>query len=284
MSTDYAAETLLEAQTDEELPEANQIPVMPVCVTEKVITDEVTPQDYVTSTLVISTGTKNDHGLGIEELLPADPLRVLARIFSADQDIVICHSRAQASDPGNAAPAGGALTTPLSVSISGTNTNPGINGIIAQITAAQLAAVAPAPSLWAITWTVGLEGTVTAADADNMKICSPAGTSIGPSPARFNGVIGTYPQPGFQFLPPSQAGNSISVQAIAAASGAAAVYTAQIVATLLSPSAPLGVLNPSGALLLRGVERQIRTTRRLWVAATSPSLTRIAISVERRQP
>ncbi len=98
---DYATTELLERETDEELPGASQIPTMPVCVTEKVITEPVTPQAFTTHTILLSTATISTEGNGIDELLPKDELRVRATVLAVDQDIVICHSKAQAGSPSN---------------------------------------------------------------------------------------------------------------------------------------------------------------------------------------
>lgn len=103
--SDYAATELLETETGDELPagEEVQIPVIPVCVTEKVIAEIVTPQEFTTHTISLGTGSVTSEGNGIDELLPQDELRVRATILAIDQDIVICHSKAQAGDPANSA-------------------------------------------------------------------------------------------------------------------------------------------------------------------------------------
>ena len=69
--------------------------------------------------------------------------------------------------------------------------------------------------------TVGLEGTVAAGDADNMKAVNGANTLEHFS---FPGVVGEYPQDTFQFT--SDGATATQIKAVAAASGAAAIYDA----------------------------------------------------------
>lgn len=111
---------------------------------------------------------------------------------------------------------------------TGVVTNPAANGTIASINAATLQGVAPQGTIFAVNWTVSLQGTVTAADANNMALESPANTikELG----IFPGVVGDYPQQGINITP----GNfGIFVQAVGAASGVSAVYAAQLTATPL---------------------------------------------------
>jgi len=125
-----------------------------------------------------------------------------------------------------------------SVTASGNVTDPGATTTIASISAAALTAVAPAGSLWNVQWTASLQGTVAAGDQDNMQLNSNlASKQVGVFPAQ----VGNYPQTGVTFAVPSGAG--ILVQSIAAASGASAIYGAQITATYV----PTTSLIPSTA-------------------------------------
>lgn len=122
--------------------------------------------------------------------------------------------------------------TGLTVQGTGVVTNPGASTIIASLSAANLLLAAPIGTLWAITWSVGLQGTVTAADANNMRLLMPIATTQ--MNAIYPGVVGQFGQPNINLQPAS--GNNITVATIAASSGAAAIYTAQIVATpLIAP-------------------------------------------------
>jgi len=126
----------------------------------------------------------------------------------------------------------GSVGGPVSQSAEGSGVvvNPGASVVIANISAAQLTAIAPLGGEWLITWKVSLQGTIQAGDANNMKLTSPLNTTL--LNAVMQGVAGEYPQNAVtQFIP---AGQGINVQAIAAASNVAATYGAEITATLVS--------------------------------------------------
>lgn len=130
-----------------------------------------------------------------------------------------------------------AVTAPTTnyptVTASGNITDPGASTTIASISAASLTAVAPAGSLWQVQWMASLQGTPGAGDQDNMQLNSNLATKqIGIFPAQ----DGNYQQLGATFVVPAGAG--ILVQSIAAASGATAIYGAQITATYVQ-TAPL---------------------------------------------
>lgn len=115
-----------------------------------------------------------------------------------------------------------------SVTASGNVTDPGATTTIASISAAALTAVAPAGSLWQVAWIASMQGTVAAGDQDNMQLNSNLATKqVGVFPAQ----VGNYQQLGVAFTVPSAAG--ILVQSIIAASGATAIYGAQITATYM---------------------------------------------------
>jgi hypothetical protein len=137
-----------------------------------------------------------------------------------------------------------AVSSPTAVGAN-TFTNPGAGQAIASISAATLQAIQPGTGLWLVTWMASLQGTVLAADANNMGVFS---NLIDRELGIFPGVVGDYAQTPFQFVMANTA-SGFTVQAIAAASGAAATYGAQIVAT------PLGY---DGLFLLVGSRRQVQ--------------------------
>jgi hypothetical protein len=267
MSTDYAARELLEAETDEELPGANTPPTLPVCVTEKVVTEEVTPQDCVTTTITLSTTTTTSEGTGIAELLPADPLRARATILPVDEDIVICHSRAQANDAANQA--GSSIATVNA--FGATAANPAAGTTVA--TTASL----PAGTYTVMVW-LGLGGTVNAGDGSNMQL-QVGGTVIGTLLYNGSTTAVQVAQGPFTVVVPA-GGATVSVVTINNAANVAAIYRAQIIAT---PAANT-VASPNGAYQPARIPREIRTTRRMWVAAVTANPTRISVITERRQP
>src|SRR5260221_2808086 len=75
---------------------------------------------------------------------------------------------------------------------SGSVLNPAANATIANISAAALAAVAPAGTLWNVSWLAELQGTIGAGDAHNMYLSSPLNTIR--QQGEFPGVVGVYPQ------------------------------------------------------------------------------------------
>src|SRR5258707_4426599 len=77
---------------------------------------------------------------------------------------------------------------------SGSVLNPAANATIANISAAALAAIAPAGTLWNVSWLAELQGTIGAGDANNMYLSSPLNTIR--QQGEFPGVVGVYPQEG----------------------------------------------------------------------------------------
>ena len=126
-----------------------------------------------------------------------------------------------------------ALPSAAPVAASGNAVNPVANQTIANISAAQLAAVAPVGTLWQVQWIPTLEGVVAAGDANNMYLSSPL--NVVKQQGEFPGVVGSYPQLGFSFVPGA---SGINVQANANASGAGAIYAAEITATPLLSGTP----------------------------------------------
>lgn len=148
---------------------------------------------------------------------------------------------------------------------AGTATNPGAGGTIATISAAALTALSPGGGLYQIQWLASLQGTVAAGDANNMRLTSPAGTGV--ENGIFPGVAGSYPQePVTLFVP---AGQSINVQAIGAASGASAVYGAQISATLLPGSGDAVTLSKVSPTGLNNVLHQFTAAQPDWQLSSS---------------
>lgn len=166
-------------------------------------------------------------------LLPTSlPTRILNRSLRRHRAFL----RVNASQPTGNVP---------SVTVEGTATNPGAGGIIASISAAAIAAAGiPNGALVVVQWQVSLQGTVTAADADNMRIASPLGTLK--EVALYPGVVGNYPQDPFNMV--WNTGNDVTVTATAAASGASAIYGAQISLSLANPTSG-GQANTDGILL-----------------------------------
>lgn len=132
------------------------------------------------------------------------------------------------------------------VQASGSVTSPTASQIIASISAANLAAVAPPGTWWEVNWTVELGGTVGAGDSNNMELVCPI-TTVREN-GIFPGVVGVYPQTGTSF--PVLSGNNISVLAIAAGT-VGAIYSAQISAT------PLNAANNTGLFLADSLQMKI---------------------------
>src|SRR5215469_4075105 len=98
--------------------------------------------------------------------------------------------------------------------------NPGAGATILNITGlSQL-------TTYNVQWNVTLSGTVTSGDSNNMQL---SGLGLNNAPTAFYpGVVGTYPQPTIQVTPFL---TTATVKSIAAASGAAAGYSAQTIFT-----------------------------------------------------
>ena len=113
-------------------------------------------------------------------------------------------------------------------------------------------------------WTVGLEGTVTAADADNMKLVGPGLVQK----ATYPGVVGEYQQNVVDFT--ADGTHVVSINAIAAASGASATYNASLSVVPINVQVPftlqLGdriwnlVLPPSGFMTLSSLRVSLART------------------------
>lgn len=111
---------------------------------------------------------------------------------------------------------------------SGSVTSPGAGATIASISSVALLAAAPAGTLWIVQWTVGLDGTLAAADRNNFQLTSPLGTQIERSVNPI--VAGTYPQPTVDMITGNGGTAGINVQAIGGGT-VGAVYSADITAT-----------------------------------------------------
>src|SRR5258707_1207626 len=115
---------------------------------------------------------------------------------------------------------------------SGSVLNPAANATIANISAAALAAVAPAGTLWNVSWLAELQGTIGAGDANNMYLSSPLNTIR--QQGEFPGVVGVYPQEGI-VLAPGAAGINVQANALATVG---ATYAAEITATPILSGTP----------------------------------------------
>ncbi len=122
---------------------------------------------------------------------------------------------------GLAGAGGTGATAAQTLSAYGSVTNPGAGGTIASLTL-------PAGT-WDLQVDAGFQGTLTAADTDNMQLTVPSG---GPFTLFANSTTqGSAQNPATQFrvvIPTG--GGTVAVKAIAAASGASAVYRAAIFA------------------------------------------------------
>ncbi len=158
--------------------------------------------------------------------------------------------------------------TAQSVQASGNVAAPGALATIVSMSAVTLQSISPGLSLWQVAWSVALEGTLAAADANNMRLSS-QGVVI--ETAEMPAVAGTYPQPAVQW-PLAATNAGFIVQSIGAAT-AGSVYGAEIVATpifslppftlklgrrvwsLLLPATGIMVISPVAISLSRSSDR-----------------------------
>ena len=214
----------------------------------------------------------------VQLVLGRDYDRVKAYITPIDYPIVLAETNTKAQNAFNSVSVTTAGSTGASVQASGTATDPAAGANIASISAASLTAVAPGGSLWTVNWQVGLQGTVTSGDANNMAIVSNLSTK---ATAIYPGTDGNYPQLPVSFVVPSSAG--INVQAVAAASGASAVYAAQIVATCAVAATASYAANPSGQYVPAGSTVIIDHCDEVWMAACAATIGRVAVEVCRTE-
>lgn len=99
MNNDYGDQVLLESETMQPGPQIP--PTLPVCVTEKVITEEVTSQELICDTKAIQPN-------GVEELCGTDQYRTRLQITATTGKVAIAHSKARAERIA----AGGTLAAP----------------------------------------------------------------------------------------------------------------------------------------------------------------------------
>jgi hypothetical protein len=164
--------------------------------------------------------------------------------------------------------------SPLQVSpvtIGNEVTDPGAFTAIAAISAAALAAVAPPGTPVTVSWQVSLQGTVTAADGNNMRLVT--GSTV-LEVAVYPGADGNYPQESVEFE--TVAGQGVSVTSIAAASGASAIYGAQISVTPLTGAAAsvritFDATLSGGALLPAGMTSYLEIDTQDEIFAYCPS-------------
>jgi hypothetical protein len=210
----------------------------------------------------------------VQLLLGRDYYRAKAVIVVADQPVILARTREDAMAAANTAQ--GDPIAPASATAQGAVTDPGAGGIIASITSTKLST-----GSYAISGSVYLDGTITSADADNFKLVASGATvatlncpGVINTPAPFGPIVITFP------FPPGP--SNVSVQAVAAASGAAAKYHAQLTATPAGP-APVATAGqtPTGAYLPAGTVLTVDNCDELWLAAFSPILGRVAVLVSR---
>jgi hypothetical protein len=221
---------------------------------------------------VLASTTQNP----VQLLLGRDYDRVKAYVTAIDYPIVLAESQQKAQNAFNAAMTSAGSV--VSAQATNTATDPGAGGTVANISAATLVGIAPAGTIWTVNWQVSLQGTVTSADANNMSVVSNLSTK---ATALYPGVAGNYSQLPVQFAIPSGAG--ITIEAVAAASGASAVYGAQVVAYPTSVQQAVYASNTSGQYLPVGSAMPIEHCDEIWFAATSPNTGRIAVEVCRTE-
>ena len=201
----------------------------------------------------------------VQRLLPRDPNRAKATIVAVDQPVWLAISKEAAQ----AAVGVGAVSSSL-VSLIGQNsaTDPGAAGVIC--TCSGLVA----GNEYTVQWSVSLEGTVTTGDANNMQLTG-AGLSASPT-AFYPGVVGTYQQ---QVITCTPSVASLQVKAIAAASGASAIYAAQIIATPVAATVTGVVSSPGCGYLPAGGSVDISHCEEVWVAPISSNIGRVSAFV-----
>jgi hypothetical protein len=206
-------------------------------------------------------------GTLVVPILQQDPKRSRAVCFvNGNAPVVFCHSAQAAMDQskntlagitdvysGALVPSGQSFThegaqslyavigattasgyTPGSLQNTGSATDPSAGGTIVALTGLN------ANTTYQVNWTVSLSGTVTAADGNNMKIVGSSGYTVD---ALYPGTDGSYAQLSFQV----SGQTSLTIEAIAAASGSSAVYGGQIIASpisgIVTASAAVGILS-----------------------------------------
>lgn len=220
-------------------------------------------------TVLASTTFPSKFGNGVQLLLGRDYNRAEAVIRACDQPVILASTMEQAQA---AVAAGGQLpagASPLSIALTGSATDPAANTNIINLTGLTNGVD------YSVEWATGLEGTVTAADANNMELSS-AGIG-GNLVAIYPGAIGgPYQQ---LTVTGSPSATSLQVKAVAAASGASAVYWATIVATPQNPAAGVLALPPGGQYLPAGADITLRHCDQVWLAAVSAVAGRVSVAV-----
>jgi hypothetical protein len=176
--------------------------------------------------------------------------------------------------------AASAVATAGSLTSQGQATDPGAGAVITHIPGASFAV----NTTYIVTGSVYLDGTVTTADDDNMKLVFDGATVAVLNVPAVAGVV----VPFGPFTLPSGAGPSnMSIEAVAAASGAAAVYHAQLTATAQSrtPFVYLGsqaqCLQKLAGQLPAGQQIIIENNQQLWMAPDGTDPVTVSVLAER---
>jgi len=218
--------------------------------------------DGVYKTVVVSTGINP-----VVEAFPRDPSRLGGRIVTIDQPVILCSSRELAQQAANSTAS--AAASPASAAAYAQSNAPGA--------LAQVVTTAALPAgLYSVTVNANLAGTTTGADANNMQLLA---NGVVVTTLFVNSTSGAAAEA--QTFQLQSAGGAFSVQAIAAG-GASSVYRAQITATLVSGSAPSGVLYPAGFYLPVSLNFVVSNQDQCWIAATSATPTRVSVLIERK--
>jgi hypothetical protein len=206
----------------------------------------------------------------VQLLVGRDYDRVKAYITAVDYPVVIAESREKAQAATNESQI--VSSTMQSIVVQGQATDPGAGGTIVSTSALT------AGTTYTVAWSVTLEGTVTTADANNMQIIA---LNLNAAPdAFYPGAVGTYPQTTVTATP---TGNTATVKAIAAASGASAIYAAQVIFTPLAATAGALSAVPSGQIIPVGSTLPIEHCDEVWLAACSANTGRVSVEVCRTE-
>lgn len=225
-------------------------------------TQEMEPEHFTTSTFILP-------GLGLlpspggqvvlpTQVLQLDPLRKTAVLsFNGNGQVILAHSQQQVqslqANVQTAADEGALITCPTTIRVTGTaplwavgipsSTSPvsgvtsgGNKGAVTDPGAfATIVSTTALTGTYQVTVTVYVDGTTTAADGDNMEFNA-------------NGTV-TLAYPGTVVFPVTYTftetltATSMNVKSVAAASGAAAVYHAQITYTQIAGPGSANVLS-----------------------------------------
>jgi len=207
------------------------------------------------------------------QLLGRDIKRQYARFMAIDGPIVIATAEQMAQSSANIGTATG-QSSPASSESTGSQGSPvGSNANIS-------GSPAIGPGTWVLSWQVGISGTVSSTDINNMGIYNSAGPTLIVKSMN-PGAVGNYPQTPITVTVPAGGSVTYTVLSVAAAT-VGATYYAQLVATPVgtggvSVPVPQGIYLP--ALILSDV---VHHNEAVWAA--NPSTTaacRVSVYLER---